>query len=103
MYIDLIIILVLLLLGYFLSKRTNSFIYSIAIIDIFLRIMTFIKINLKVEEIQSLISKYLPESIPNIIDKYTSSVLTTILLWLYVGIMTIFLYFNIKSLLKKKK
>ena len=103
MYIDLIVIVVLLMIGYFVSKRNNSFIYSIAIIDIFLRIMTFIKVNFKIEEIQNLISKYLPESIPNIIDKYTSTVLTTILLWVYVGIMAIFLYFNIKIQLKKKK
>lgn len=103
MYIDLIIIVVLILIGYFISKRTNSFIYSIAIIDIFLRIMTFVKNNLKIEEIQSLISKYLPESIPSIIDKYTSSILTTILLWIYVSVMAIFLYFNVKNLIKKKK
>ena len=57
------------------------------------------------KDISNLIGKYLPESIPNIIDNYTSNweMVNLILRWGYVIIMTIFLYYIIKIFWKKKK
>ena len=45
MYIDVIVLLVLLGVVIFLFRKFSSFVYAVAIIDIFLRILTFIRDN----------------------------------------------------------
>ena len=67
MYVDLIIVLILLAVVIFFFRNFSSFVYATAIIDIFLRILTFIKYNVNVPELKSLIGKYFPESIAAII------------------------------------
>jgi len=76
-----------------------------AIIEIFLRIMTFIKVNIGLNDVSHIIGKYFPENMFSIINKYTGNipVLNTILKWLFVLIMTIFLSYIIKIFIKKKK
>ena len=59
MYIDVIVLLVLLGVVIFLFRKFSSFVYAVAIIDIFLRILTFIRDN-SVPELKSLIGKYFP-------------------------------------------
>lgn len=102
MYIDLIVLLVLLGVVIFLFRRFSSFVYAVAIIDIFLRIMTFIRDN-SVPELKSLIGKYFPESIPAIIGNYSNGIFYTILMWIYVGIFTVFLVYIAKYFIKKRK
>ncbi len=100
---EVIIILAIIGLCVFFIKRTFSgFIYSFAIVDIFLRIMTFFKNNIPDKDISNVISKYLPENIPSIIGKYTDGLLNDILVWVYVIIMCIFLFYIIKTFIKKK-
>ena len=89
MYIDLAIVLILLIVVVVFFRKFSSFVYAFAIIDIFLRIMTFIKNN-TVPELKSLIGKYLPESIAAIIGRYSSGLVYTLLMWLYVIIFAIF-------------
>ena len=76
--------------------------YAFAIIDIFLRIMTFIKNN-TVPELKSLIGKYLPESIAAIIGRYSSGLVYTLLMWLYVIIFAIFLGYVTNYFIHKRK
>lgn len=102
MYIDVIIVLILLGVVIFLFRKFSSFVYAVAIIDIFLRILTFIRDN-SVPELKSLIGKYFPESIPAIIAKYSNGVFYTILIWTYVIIFAIFLGYIIKYFIKKRK
>ncbi len=103
MYIDLIVIIVLLLIVVFWFRRFSSFVYSFAIIDIFLRILNFIQGHVPVPELQSLISKYFPNSIEALIYAYTNGIIETILLWLYVGMYAVFLGYIIKIFIHKKK
>lgn len=103
MYIDIIVLVILILLVVMYFKRFTSFVFSIAIIDITLRILTYIKNNIGLNDISTIIGKYLPESIFNIIDKYTNGIIQIILNWIFVAIMTIFLYYIIKIFIKKKK
>lgn len=102
MYVDVIIILILLGVVIFLFRKFSSFVYAVAIIDIFLRILTFIRDN-TVPELKSLIGKYFPESIPAIIAKYSNGVFYNILIWAYVIIFAIFLVYIIKYFIKKRK
>lgn len=103
MYIDLIIFIVLLVLVIMFFKRFSSFVFFIAIFDILLRILTFIKDNIGLPDVSALIGKYVPSGILEIIAKYTDGVLTTIFSWIYVGIMAIFLFYICKIFFKKKK
>ncbi len=103
MYIDLILLVVLILVVIMFFKRFDSFVYSMAIVEIFLRILTFIKDNIGLKDVSNLIGKYLPENIFSIINRYSSGIVNTILKWAFVFIMIIFLSYIIKIFIKKKK
>ncbi len=103
MYIDLIVLVVLILVVVMFFKRFSSFVFFIAIIDILLRILAFIKQNIGLPDVAALIGKYFPESILAIIGKYTSGLLYTVLAWAFVIIMMIFLSYIIKIFWNKKK
>lgn len=103
MYIDLVVLIILILIVIMFFKRFSSFVFFMAIVDIFLRIMAFIKYNIGLQDISNIIGKYLPESIIGIIHKYTNGLVATILDWCFVFIMIIFLSYIIKIFIKKKK
>ncbi len=103
MYIDLVIFIILLVLVIMFFKRFSSFVFFVAIFDITLRILTFIKNNIPLPDVSALIDKYIPSGIFGIIDKYSSGLIQTILNWAYVIIMTIFLSYICKIFFKKKK
>lgn len=99
---DLVILLVLIGIVVFIFKKFSSFIYFIAVIDIFLRIITFIKLQISNSEIYSFLNRYIPTSIPGILNTYSSGILNTILIWLYVIGMIIFEFYIIRTFFKKK-
>jgi len=103
MYIDLIVIVVLLLLVIFCFRRFSSFVYSFAIIDIFLRLLHFVEVNVRVKELQIFISKYFSDSIEAVITGYTSGIIETILMWAYAIMYAIFLSYIVKTFIHKKK
>lgn len=103
MYIDLIILIILILIVIMFFKRFSSFVFLVAIIDILLRILTFIKNNIGLKDVSAIIGKYIPESIFSIIHKYSSGIVATILEWAFVLIMIIFLSYIIKIFIRKKK
>ena len=105
MYIDLIILLILVILVIMFFKRFSSFVFLMAIVDLFLRILAFIKNNIGLDDVAAVIGKYLPESVFDIIDKYTAStpVLCIILKWCHVFLMIAFLGYITKIFINKKK
>lgn len=103
MYIDLIVLIVLILIVVMFFKRFSSFVFFMAIVDIFLRILAFVRDNIGLKDVSSLLAKYFPSSIFSIIAKYTNGVVTVILDWCFVIIMTIFLGYIIKIFIHKKK
>ena len=103
MYIDLVLLIVLLVVVVMFFKRFSSFVFFMAIVDISLRILTFIKNNIGLPDVKALIGKYVPSSIFGIIDKYADGSLNIVLKWTFVIIMVIFLSYIIKIFIKKKK
>ena len=105
MYIDLIVLVVGLILVIMFFRRFSSFVFFMAIVEIFLRILTFIKKNISLKDVSNIIDKYIPESIFSIIDNYTSQIptLCIILKWCFVVIMAIFLGYIVKIFISKKK
>ena len=105
MYIDLIVLIVLMIVVLMFFKRFSSFVFFLAIVEIFLRILAFIKHNIGLDDVSDVIGKYLPENIFEIIDKYTGNIdlLNIILKWIFVFFMAIFLSYIIKIFINKKK
>ena len=103
MYIDIIILIVLIILVVMFFKRFSSFVFLIAIIDMFLRIIDYIGNNIRLSDVSNIINKYFPDSVYAMIDRYSNGFVATILHWIYVVIMIIFLYYVIKIFIKKKK
>ena len=99
---DLIIILILIVLILIFFRNFKSFIYGLAIIEIFFRILTFIKYNIGVPEISSLIGKYIPESIINVLANYSGGLFYTILVWAFVICMIWFWIYLIKYFFGRK-
>lgn len=100
---DALIIILILLFVIISYKRFSKFTYAIAIIDIFLRILNFLKLNLGIVEIRNFISRYFSSDIPAIICKYTNGILSDILIWAYVIIFTFFLFYIIRAFIRNKK
>lgn len=105
MYIDLIVLIVAAIIVIMFFKRFSSFVFFMAIIEMFLEILTFIKNNIGLRDVAAVIGKYLPESIFDIIEKYTGSIpiLCIILKWCFLVLMIIFLGYIIKIFIHKKK
>jgi len=101
--LDALIVVVLIFLFVFFFKRTFSgVIYAFAITDIFLRLVSFIKHHITASDIIHVLDKYFPENIPAIMAKYTEGILYKILLWVYFGLMCIFLFYIIRTFIRKK-
>ena len=105
MYIDLIVLIIAIIIVIMFFRRFSSFVFFVAIVDIFLRILAFIKNNIGLKDVAAVIGKYLPESVIDIIEKYTHGipVLCIILKWCFVLLMAIFLGYIIKIFIHKKK
>ncbi len=100
---DLIIILVLIILTIIFFRRFSNVVYIICIIDMFLRIISKIEVLLGIKEISNLVNRYLPDSLLAVINSYSSGIINTILVWLYVGVYVIFLYYVVCTFFRKKK
>ncbi len=103
MYIDLVVLIALIVVVVMFFKRFSSFVFLMAIIDMILRILTFIKENIGLPDVKALLDKYIPISIFGIIDKYTTDTINILLKWAFVLIMCIFVYYVIKIFISKKK
>ena len=99
---DVFLLVILIVAGICFFRVFESSVYFIASLDIFFRILTFVKNNLGVEEISNFISKYFPESIPSVINKYTDGILSDILMWIYALMFAVFLFYTVKILWKKR-
>lgn len=98
--IDVIILLIVVLLIAFIFKKPSNAIIFLGLIDIFLRIINFIGNNTS-KDINAIINKYFPSSIEGLVMKYSSGTLETILVWGYVILMSMFLYYVFRMLLRR--
>lgn len=96
-----VIILVLLAVAVMIFKKFSSFVYYICLVDIFLRILSFIAANIPLKFLSNFIHTYFPASVENIIRIYTSGIFTTVLIWLLVVLYMILDFYLIRTLCKK--
>lgn len=102
MYLDLVVVLVIAVIGLIKYKKASSYVYLFCVTDMSFRVLSFLNSQVKIEDINGLISKYVPSSIYDVIVNYTSDLLETCLIWGYVIIYIFFIYFTFRILLKKR-
>ena len=98
---DIIVVFIILLIVALVFKRVSNVIIFFGLIDIFLRILDYIGDN-TIEEVNNVINKIFPSSIPAIIGNYSEGVLLNILMWGYILLMILFLYYVFKMLLHRR-
>lgn len=103
MYIDLIILVLIIGVVFFFFRKFSSVLYAIFIFDLVLRGLTYIKEIIHLKDLQSVIDKYIPKSIPHIIGKYSSGVFYTILMWIYIILLFIFVGYLVRTFIKKRR
>lgn len=99
---DAFIVILLILIVIFWQRRFDKSVYVVGIIDLFLRLIYWIATNIGIPGFKVLVSKYLPTSIPSIIYAYTDGILSIVLMWLYVGVMVVFLFYSVRTFFRKK-
>lgn len=99
MYIDLILFICLLVVVIVVFRRFSSFVYALAIIDIFLRIMNFLRINVPLKELGNIF----PSDVPAILGNYLKGDLLKIFLWIYVFLYACFLFYIVEYFIRKRK
>ena len=99
---DAVIFIILLVIVICFFRSLYNTVFFVAIVDIFLRILTFLKYN-TFQEVKTFLGKYFPENIPDIIDNYAKGTLYLVLVWIYVIIMAIFLYYIVRYFIKRRK
>lgn len=97
---EIVILIIIVLLVAIIFKRLSNTIIFLGLIDIFLRIVDFIGRN-TTKQINTFINKYFPSSIIGIIEKYSSGIVETVLIWLFVVLMIMFLYYVFKMLIRR--
>ena len=97
---DIVIIFVILLIVALVFKRLDNVIIFFGIIDVFLRILDYIGKN-TIDDVNKIINKIFPDSIPAIISNYSEGVLESILMWIYVLLMILFVYYVFRMLLHR--
>jgi hypothetical protein len=100
---DVIILIAVIILFVFLFKRTfSSFVYAVAVTDIFFRIVTYLKIRLTSGSLYAFLDRYIPSNIPAVIEKYTNAEFSIVLIWGYVILMIVFEFYAIRTFMHKK-
>ena len=100
---DVIILIAVIVLFVFLFKRTfSSFVYAVAVTDIFFRIVTYLKIRLTSGALYAFLDKNIPSNIPAVIEKYTNYEFSIVLIWGYVILMIVFEFYAIRTFMKKR-
>ena len=104
MYIDLIVFIILVVAVVFFFRRFSSFVYLVCAIDILYRLLHFLGDNLGVPEISSLVDKYVPGSVVDMVGRYigTSGIIYVILSWIMFGLYCILLFYIVRILVKRK-
>lgn len=98
---DLIVLIILIAIIVFFFKDFTAFVYSLGIIELFLRIVNFIANNIGKNEVSVWLNNTFPNSIFTILAKYSSGLLYTVLCWLLVICFCILLFHLIKYLVKR--
>ena len=101
MTIPTIILILILVLVIVFFKDFHAFVYSIVMIDIFLRICTYLKLNIIKDTAFPFLSM-VPSNVPDVINSFELGFFNDILMFLYIIVYIIFEVFMIGKFVHKK-
>lgn len=99
---DLVIFIVLAALIVVIFKDFKSLIYFVGMVEIFLRVVTFVRTHIHLPEVSDAIAKYVPNSILDIFAKYSTGLFYEILCWGFVICFLFLDYYLLQYFMKKK-
>ena len=102
MYIDAIIVVALIIVAFCWFRRFSKMVYAVAIIDIFLRLITYISANLGIPGFNKWVKAIFPGSIPDLLNNYMSGIVLTVFVWIYVFFMVAFLFYIVRAFIRKR-
>ena len=102
MYLDVVIILALIIFAFCWFRTFSKTVYAVAIIDIFLRLLYYISANIGIKGFHAWVVSIFPSSIPDLLDNYMNGILLTVFMWIYVGLMVVFLFYVTRTFIRKK-
>ena len=97
-----IIILIILILILLFKRTFSSAIYAIAIVDIFLRLVDFLRGYIKISGSVGSFFNRIPASLNAVIINSLDGIFEDILLWAIFIVYVIFLYYIIAYFMKKR-
>ena len=98
--ISIVVIFIILLIIALWLKKPSNVVIAFGLIDITLRILDYIGEH-TIKEVNDIINKIFPNSIPTIIHTNSSGILSDILMWGYILLMILFVYYVTRALLKR--
>lgn len=101
MTIQLVIFLIALIAVIFFFKNFNACVYFVVIVDIFLRIVAYLKLNYLKSDAFSFF-EYIPSDVPVIINSFNLGMFNEILMLIYVIVYIIFEVLMIRFFVKRK-
>ena len=102
MYIDAIVVIALIIVAFCWFRKFSKMVYAVGIIDIFLRLINYISANIGIPDFNKWVTSIFPNSIPGLLDKYMGGVVLTVFVWIYVCLMVVFLFYIIRTFVRKK-
>ena len=97
-----IIILIILILVLLFKRTFSSAIYAIVIVDIFLRLIDFLRGYIKITGDVGSFFNRIPGSLNKVIIASTDGIFEDILLWAIFIVYVIFLYYIVANFMKKR-
>lgn len=99
----LVILVVAIVIVALFFKDFKSVVYFLGIVEIFLRLVHRIALLIKVDSFSNFSNKYIPGSLENVINTYSSGILNVVLVWLLILLFVFFEWYLINFWLGKKK
>lgn len=101
MSIPLIVFIIILVLVIVFFKDFHAFVYSVVTIDIFLRIVTYLKMYI-IKDTAFGFLNYIPADVPSIIKTLQLGMFNDVLMFLYVVVYMVFEGFLISKFINRK-
>ena len=98
---DLLIIVVLVIIIVAIFKDWRLIIYTIGTLEVFFRLIHHIGDKLNLISINPFVDKYIPDSLYNVLAKYTSGIAYDILSWCLIVVFIMFLVFLVKYIIRR--
>ena len=98
---DLVVIVILVVIVVAVFKDWRLIIYSLGTLEVFFRLIHHIGDKLNLISINPFVDKYIPDSLYNVLAKYTDGIIYDILSWCLIIVFIMFLVYLVKYIIRR--